>query len=113
MYVKALETVEKKDKYPQPFLECRRYFAPMVYPADIIPGTEAVAAQKCLASLLSNNLKQEYSEICSFVRARMSLSILRSNTLLLRGSRDKEAQIRQRPDLVDGAVMALLAPWRG
>ena len=85
----------------------------MVYSADGIPGAETLVAQKRLASLLSYKLKQEYSEMCEFVRARMSLAIVRSNSLLLRGPRDKGARIRQRPDLTDGAVMALIAPWRG
>ena len=74
---------------------------------------EAVAAQRRLASLLSNKLKQEYSEMCGFVRARVSLAVLRSNTLLLRGARDNEVCICQRYDLEYGSVMALLAPWRG
>ena len=43
----------------------------------------------------------------------MSLAIMRSNTLLIRGSREKEAYIQHRRDLADMAVMALLAPWRG
>ena len=111
---KALETAEKEKKYKylQPCLGRRRSFTPMVYSADGIPRTEAVAAQRRLASLFSNKLKQEYSDMCGFVRAWMSLSIVRSNTLLLRGARDKEAYIGQRPNLEDGAVMALLAPWR-
>ena len=33
--------------------------------------------------------------------------------MLLRGPRDKGARIQKQPDLTDGAVMALLAPWRG
>ena len=73
---------------------------------------EALAAQKRLDTLLSYKLKREYSEMCGFVRVRMSLAIVRYRSLLLRGPRDKEARIRQRPDLTDGAVMALLAPWR-
>ena len=48
-----------------------------------------------------------------FIRDRVSLAMVRSNTLLLHGARYKEAYIRQRPNLEDGAVMALLAPWRG
>ena len=85
----------------------------MVYYADRIPGEEALAAQKRLAALLSYKLKREYSKICGFVQARMSLAIVRSNSLLLRSPRDKGARISQRPELTDGAVMALLAPWRG
>ena len=43
----------------------------------------------------------------------MSLAIVRFNTLFLRGNRDKEAYIRQRMNLENGAVMALLASWWG
>ena len=112
---KALATAEreKNDKYVQPCLKCRNYFTRMVYSADGITGTEVVAAQRRLALLLNNNLKWEYLEMCDFVRVQMSLAIVRSNTLLLRGSRDRDAYIHQRPDLVDGSVMALLALLRG
>ena len=85
----------------------------MVYSADGIPRAEALSVQKRLAGLLSYKLKREYSEMCGFVRVSMSLVILRSNSLLLRRPRNKGARIRQRPELTDGAVMALLAPWRG
>ena len=61
----------------------------MVYSADGIPGAEALAMQKRLAALLSYKLKQEYSEICGFVRARMSLAIVRSSSLLLHVPLDK------------------------
>ena len=82
----------------------------MVYFAGGIPGTEALAAQKRLAPLLRYKLKREYSEMCGFVKARMSLAIVRSTSLLPRGPGDKGARIRQRLELTDGAVMALLAP---
>ena len=85
----------------------------MVYSADGIPGVEALAAQKRLAALFSYKLKREYSEMCGFVHARMSLAIVRSNRLLLCGPRNKGARIWQRPELTDGAVTPLLAPWRG
>ena len=78
-------------------LESRRTFTHMIYSADRIPGAEALAAQKRLAALLSYNLKRKYSEICGFVRARMSLAIVRSNSLLLRKSCSKGTYIRQRP----------------
>ena len=66
----------------------------MVYSADEIPGAEALAAQKRLAVLLRYKLKREYSEMCGFVRARMSLAILISSSLILRCPRDKGARIR-------------------
>ena len=85
----------------------------MIYSADRIPGAESIAAQKRLAALLSYKLKQEYSEMCGFVRARTSLAIVRSNRQIIHGPLDKGARIQQQPDMTDGAVMTLLAPWRG
>ena len=85
----------------------------MVYSADRIPGAEALAAQKRFATLLSYNMKLEYSEMCAFLNARMSLAIVRSNSLLLRGPHDKGVTIWQQPELIYGAVMAMLAPWNG
>ena len=52
-------------------------------------------------------------EMCSFIRDRMSLAIVRSNTLFLRSARDKEAYIQQIQNLEDGAVLELLVPWWG
>ena len=104
---------EKKDLYLQICLDRRRTFTPMVYLADGIPGAEALASQKRLAALLSYKLKREYSEMCGFVRARMLLAIVRSNSLILRGPCGKGARVPQRPELTDGLVMVLLAPWRG
>ena len=104
---------EKKDLYLQDCLERRRKFTPMFYSADGITGAEALASQKRLDKLLSYKMKREYSEMCGFVRARMSLAIVRSNSLLLHGPRDKGARIRKQSELTDGAVMELLAPWRG
>ena len=80
---------------------------------DGIPRAEDLAAQKRLAALLSYKLKREYSEICVFVRVRMSLAIVRSNSLLLHSPRDKGARIRQQPELTDKAGMVLIAPWQG
>ena len=94
-------------------MEHIRSFTPMVYPMDRIPGTESVATQRRLALLLSNKLKRESSELCGFVRARMSLAIMISNTLIIGGAKYKETYIQQRPDIADGTVMSLLALWRG
>ena len=66
----------------------------MVYSVDGIPGAEALATQNMLAALLSYKLKREYSEMCGFLWAIMSLAIVRSNSLILRGPRDKWARIR-------------------
>ena len=98
--------------YLQACLVCISNFTPVVYSADGIPGVEALVTQKRLAALLSYKLKREYSEMFGFVWARMLLAIVRSNSLLLFGPRDKGENIWQRPELTDGAAMALLVPWR-
>ena len=82
----------------------------MVYSADRIPRAGDLATQKRLAALLSYKLKREYPKMCGFVRARMSLAIVRYNSLLLRGPRDKGAHVQNQPNMMDGAVMELLAP---
>ena len=61
----------------------------MVYSADGIPGAEALAAQKRLATLIIFKLKQKYSELCGFVWAVLSLVVVRSNSLILRVTWDK------------------------
>ena len=101
---------EKKDNYLQACQYCRLTFTPMVYSANGIPGAEALDAQKRLVTLLSYKLKHEYSEMCGFVRARISLTIVRSDSLLLRDPQGKGAHIQHQLELKDRAVMALLVP---
>ena len=107
------EEKEKKDFYLQACIERRITFTPMVYSAEGIPGAEALATQKRLDALLSYKLKQEYPKMSGFVRSMMSLAIVRFNSLLLCVPHDKGACTQQQPELTDGAVMALLAPWSG
>ena len=85
----------------------------MIYSVDGIPLAEALAAQNILDALLSYKLKWEYSEMCGFLSARISLAIVSSNILLLCGPWGKGGRIRNQPELTDRTVMALLAPWRG
>ena len=115
MSAKDLATAdkEKKGNHLHTCMESRRSFTPMVYSTDGIPVTEALAAQQHLSSLLGYKLNWEYWEMCGFVRDQMSLAIVISNTLLLHGSREKEAYIQKKPNLEDEAMMALPAPWQG
>ena len=78
---------EKKGKYEEACRERRRDFTPLVYSVDGMPGKEAKAAERRLAALLAKKWSRRYSEMANFVRVRMSLSVIRSNTLLLRGER--------------------------
>ena len=61
----------------------------MAYSTDGISRVEALASHKWLVALLRYRLKQEYSEMYGFVRARISLAIVKSDSLLPRVPRDK------------------------
>ena len=90
---------EKRYRYLQEYLDCRPQFTPLVFYVDGIPGKGARSATRKVASHLSFNPKREYYEMFCFVRLRMALAVLRSNTLILRGTRDKDSRIFQNPEL--------------
>jgi hypothetical protein len=83
---------EKRDKYLEPCLARRRHFTPLVFSVDGLRGTEAQAASKRLASRLSTKWKRTYSEVCGFVRSRLSVALARSTSLCLRSARDPSAR---------------------
>ena len=85
---------EKKSKYLDLCLARRRSFTPLVFSVDGLRGTEADAASKRISMLLSKKWKKQYSEVCGYVRSRMSISLVRATSLCLRGVRDPTA----RPD---------------
>ena len=80
---------EKKRKYASACRERRKDFTPMVYSVDGMPGREAKFAEKRLAALLAEKWHRPYSQMAHYVRSRMAISIVRANSLLIRGSRDR------------------------
>jgi hypothetical protein len=76
---------EKKDKYVNACLAWRRTFTPLVFSVDELRGTEASTATKKLASRLSVKWKQTYSKVCGFVRSRLSITLVRTTSMCLRG----------------------------
>ena len=108
-FAKVLEQheKEKKDKYLQNCLEMRKDFTPMIYSVDGIEGREARNAEKRLATHLAGKWKREYSQMVYYVRVRMAIVVVRANSLLIRGSRDRQRP--RRPLIPDGAA---LGDWR-
>ena len=80
---------QKKQKYEEACRERRRDFTPMCYSVDGLASKETRAAEQRLAGLLAAKWERPYSEMACYVRTRMSLALVRSNTLLLRGGRSK------------------------
>ena len=108
-FAKVLEQheKEKKDKYLQNCLEMRKDFTPMVYSVDGIAGREARNAEKRLATHLAGKWNREYSQMVYYVRVRMAIAVVRANSLLIRGSRDRQRP--RRPLIPNGAA---LGDWR-
>jgi hypothetical protein len=83
---------EKKDKHLTACLAARRQFTPLVFSVDGMRGAETDAACKRLAALLAGKWERPYSELCGYVRSRLSIALVRATTLCLRGSRDPTAR---------------------
>jgi hypothetical protein len=77
----------KMGDYEEACLEKRRDFTPLVYSVDGMACKAAKAAEKRLASLLAKKWHCPYPMMCRYVKNRMSLAVVRSTTLLLRGDR--------------------------
>jgi hypothetical protein len=79
---------EKKAKYGQLCHERRRHFTPLVFSVDGLQGKEATAAMRRLSAKLATKWGRTYSEVCGFVRSRLSIAIVRSAHTCLRGTRE-------------------------
>ena len=105
----AAHEKEKKNKYLQSCLQMRKDFTPLVYSVDGISGREARNAERKLASHLAAKWRKGYSDMVYYVRVRMALAVVKANSLLIRGSRDR--QRASRPQIVDGSAMLDWQTW--
>jgi hypothetical protein len=85
---------EKKTKYGALCTAMRRSFTPLVFSVDGLIGKEAKAASKRLASALAGKWKRSYSEVCGFVRSRLSIALIRSSSRCLRADRNPTQRFR-------------------
>jgi hypothetical protein len=98
---------EKKKKYLEPCLEQRRHFTPFVDSTDGLLGREASFFAKRLAQKLAIKWQRSYSQICGYVKARLSIAIVRATHLCLRGSRIPAHKMSNKfPLWEDGAGLA-------
>ena len=89
---------EKKAKYEKACLEQRRSFMALVYSVDKMAGKNARAYKKRIVNLLADKWSRKYSSVAGWIKARMALAVVRSNTILLRGGRTRYSL---KPDGVD------------
>jgi hypothetical protein len=107
---KVLKIHEKrKNKHYKPLCEAqRRDFTSVVVSTDGMLGREATSVLNRLSSLLAAKWEKPYSEVCGYVRARMSVAICRATNRCLRGSRIPTSKMSSRfPQWEDQAGLGL------
>ena len=98
---------QKKRKYLESCSKQRRHFTPFVVSTDGMLGREANHTLKHLARMLSRKWHKPYSQVCGYVKSRMSIAIVRATHQCLRGSRIPTQSISRRPLWEDGAGLSL------
>jgi hypothetical protein len=88
--VLAQQEKEKKNQYLCPCLEMQKDFTPLVYSVDGITGREAKNAEKHLAYHLSEKWHKPLPQMVHYVWIRMSIAMVHANSLLIRGTRDRQ-----------------------
>ena len=78
-------------------MKCMLRFSPFVVSADGLLGKEAQKVLQHLAAKLADRNGKSYSMVCGFVRARMSIAIVRATHVCLRGSRIPASRMSNRP----------------
>jgi hypothetical protein len=97
---------DKRRKYQSRCHEARIIFTPLVFSVDGMMAPDAQASTKRLAGQFSSKWGRAYSAMCGFVRARISIALVRSTHESLRGARSKPNP-NPFPQLEDGSGTTL------
>jgi hypothetical protein len=83
----STEEEEKKWKYLKSCLEQQCHFTPFVCSTDSLLGREVETFAKQLTAKLATKWQKTYSQVCGYVKARLSIAIVHATHLCLHGSR--------------------------
>ena len=97
---------EKKRKYDVACRDARKDFTPLIFSADGLMADKAKAAVKRLATILVGKWDREYSVMCGYIRSRLAITLARSMSHCIRGSRNPVLKHRS-PEFGDGAGLRL------
>ena len=90
--------LEKKRAYQQWVQDVEQFsFTPLVLSATGGMGAEATTFYKCLAAMLSQKWKTPYSKTLSWLRCRLSYSLIRSAIQAIRGARSSQGHAARSP----------------
>ena len=65
-----------------------------MYSVDGMAGRETLTAERRMAAHIAKKWQRPYHQMLPFVRLRMRLALAKSNSLLIRGSRDRRLTIK-------------------
>jgi hypothetical protein len=80
---------EKKRKYSAACSERHASFTPICLSIDGVWGSEAKSFFKRLSEFLSTKWDCPYSTVCHWIKAKLSIALVRATNLCIRGSRTK------------------------
>ena len=75
--------IEKNRKYSAACCACQAHFTPLCFSVDVVTDGEAI---KRLASGFAARWNRSYSDVLSWVRARLGFALVRAAVLRLSGS---------------------------
>ena len=103
---KALEghASRKKNKYLSACLLQRRHFTPLITSVDGLMEKEGEAYCQRLASRLADKWQKPYSSVMGYVKARLSIALVRAVHLTIMGSRVPATKIARKRPLWEGAA---------
>ena len=103
---KVLEghATRKKNKYLSACLSQRRHFTPLISSVDGLVEKEQVAYCQRLASKLADKWQKPYSSVMGYVKARLSIALVRAVHLTIMGSRIPATKLARRRPLWEGAA---------
>ena len=95
---------KKRKKYGEGCSDQRRHFTPFVTSTDGMVGSAGQETMKQIAGFLAQKWRKPYSQVCGFVRGRISVAISRATNRCVRGSRvPSQCMSHTRPHWEDGS----------
>ena len=100
---------EKKSKYASRVINTERAsFIPLVFKTSATTAPECNKFHKRIAELIANKRKEQYSKVLSYIRTRISFTMLKSILVSIHGVRDKKGRKDERTKTASDVAFGLI-----
>ena len=100
---------EKKSKYASRLINTERAsFIPLVFTTSATTAPECNKFHKRIAELIANKRKEQYSKVLSYIRTRISFTMLKSILVSIHGVRDKKGRKDERIKTASDVAFGLI-----